>query len=272
MPDPSLFLRDGDRFLPTDLARGPWGPDTLAGNVVAALLAWAVEQQESDPAFRLARLTVDLFHPTPFAPLAVDGRIVRDGRRLHLIDAALTADGVAVSRASALFLRTAAVDSPAALDAPATPPPRWDALPPRAPGFARGELAFHSAVEYRLAPADLAPGAIVWMRLRVPLLPGETTSPAVRAAALTDFVNPFAHLAADSSLGFINADVNLFLHRPPQGEWLCVAVSSRRATEGVAVADAALWDDAGPVGRCVVTSLANPGVPFAGQGIPIHSP
>lgn len=272
MPDPSLFLRDGDRFLPTDLARGPWSPDTLVGNVAAALLAWAVEQQEADPAFRLARLTVDLFRPTPFAPLAVDARVVRDGRRLHVIDASLSANGVAVSRASALFLRTADVDSPAALDAPAAPPPRWETLPPRAPGFARGDLTFHSAVDYRLAPADLAPGVIVWMRLRVPLLPGETTSPAVRAAVLADFVNPLANLAADSSLGFINADVNLFLHRPPQSEWLCLAVSSRRATDGVAVADAALWDDAGPVGRCVVTSLANPGVPFAGQGIPIYSP
>ena len=38
MPD-ALFVADHDRFVPTELARGPWDPNALHGGPVAALVA-----------------------------------------------------------------------------------------------------------------------------------------------------------------------------------------------------------------------------------------
>ena len=38
----SFFVPDGDRFLPTDLARGPWSADATHAGPPAALLGRAV--------------------------------------------------------------------------------------------------------------------------------------------------------------------------------------------------------------------------------------
>ena len=62
----ALFRLEAGRYLPTDRARGPWSPDALHGSPVAALLAHVVEQ-ERPAGLELARLTVDLCRPVPFA-------------------------------------------------------------------------------------------------------------------------------------------------------------------------------------------------------------
>ena len=40
----AVFVRDGDRFRATDLARGPWDPGALHGGAPAALLVRAVRE------------------------------------------------------------------------------------------------------------------------------------------------------------------------------------------------------------------------------------
>ena len=57
MPTPAaVFHRDGDLFVPTELARGPWSADAQHGGAPAALLARAIELVEPGPTF-VARLT-----------------------------------------------------------------------------------------------------------------------------------------------------------------------------------------------------------------------
>src|SRR5690606_18917881 len=70
----------------------------------------------------LARLTVDLFRPVPRAPLGVAARLVRESRRLRLLEASLLHDGAEIGRASALALATAEVTIPEAARIPPPPP------------------------------------------------------------------------------------------------------------------------------------------------------
>jgi hypothetical protein len=60
------FRRDEDRFVPTEIARGGWGP-SLSGHVVGGLLASVVERAVDDPELLPARLTVDLPAARPAA-------------------------------------------------------------------------------------------------------------------------------------------------------------------------------------------------------------
>ena len=53
---------------------------------------------------RIARLTVDLMRPVPVAPLDVETTIVREGRKIQLIQVSLKAAGQEVARASVLNL------------------------------------------------------------------------------------------------------------------------------------------------------------------------
>jgi len=41
---PALFIPEGERFIPTELSRGPWTDDAQHGGPPAALLARAVER------------------------------------------------------------------------------------------------------------------------------------------------------------------------------------------------------------------------------------
>ena len=57
--DQSLFVREGETFVPTASAGGPWSPSHLHGGSPTGLLALLMEQATVDTGLRLSRLTVD---------------------------------------------------------------------------------------------------------------------------------------------------------------------------------------------------------------------
>ena len=95
----ALFVPEGERFLPTELCRGPWSPDAQHGGPPAALLARALERFGGGDEMQVARLTVELLRPVPLAPLAVTARFARPGRKVQLVQAALRAGDAEVARA-----------------------------------------------------------------------------------------------------------------------------------------------------------------------------
>ena len=101
----ALFVRRGDEFVATELTQGPWNPEHQHGGPVCALLATVVESVPSLVPMRCGRLTVDLIRTVPVAALRARTRVVREGKRVQLVEAALEHDGVEVARASALRVR-----------------------------------------------------------------------------------------------------------------------------------------------------------------------
>ena len=98
----SIFLADGERFVPTEHARGPWDPSALHGGAPAALITAAFERIEPRSELRIARLGFELLRPVPFEPLTISTRIVRDGRRVQELAAELHAGEQLICRAIAL--------------------------------------------------------------------------------------------------------------------------------------------------------------------------
>lgn len=261
----ALFECQGELFLPTEHCASPWGPVTIHGGASIGLLAWALEQQI--PAqMQLARLTVDLFRPVPRAPLGVAARLVRESRRLRLLEASLYHDGREIGRASALALATAAVTIPEHARLASEPPaPLREALarppvvgvqsvPHRMPRtFSSG---LHTLVPLKPAQLELGSGrGSTWVQLPVPLIGGIANSPLVRVATLADFSNGFAQLNLDAGTGFINADLTLNLHRMPEGEWIGIDARTRAQPQGVAMAEAELYDERGLIGRVSQSNL-----------------
>jgi hypothetical protein len=249
-----FFERDDrDRFVPNDACRGPWDPNSLHGRVVAGLLAHEIEQRWGDLAFHPARLTVDLYRMPPFAPAEVTSQVVRDGNRIRVVDAEFLSGGVPIARASAVLLRRA--ENP---EGTVWSPPGWDVPSPEAlasPGQPGGrEPMWDTRV------IDHGFGAVqqkrAWLRENRALIAGEALSPWVRAAFAADFTNPFAN-SGSAGLQFVNADITLYLNRLAAGEWLGFEVTSHQASDGVAVAECAIYDEAGPIGRSLVCAVAN---------------
>jgi hypothetical protein len=100
----SIFVGDGDLFTPTEHARGPWDPRALHGGAPAALIAAAFERMQPGAELPFARLSFEFLRPVPMTPLRLSTRMSRPGRRVQALEAELSADGVAVCRASALRL------------------------------------------------------------------------------------------------------------------------------------------------------------------------
>ena len=48
---PAFFIADGDSFVPTALARGPWG-QTISGMVTGGILGHVIERDVGDPDFQ----------------------------------------------------------------------------------------------------------------------------------------------------------------------------------------------------------------------------
>lgn len=265
----AIFRRDGEHFIPTEFAGSPWYRGYVHGGPPAGLLARCIEQHVGDSEFQLVRLTVDLYRAVPSVPLLPKVETVRAGRRVIGIQAGLWADGVEVTRASAQLLRRS--DEAPGLQPPVTIPPGPDGLPvgqgftrmredgtfERAP---RGLQGFHSTIEVAWATAADAPHPACWIRIPMPFVEGEETSPATLASALSDFGNAIAgRFTLEGATGgsFINSDVTLYMDRDPVDEWVCLEVPYRQEIRGVGHVESIWYDRAGRYGRAVEARLAN---------------
>lgn len=257
----ALFLPEGDVFVPTQLCRGPWSPDAQHGGAPAALLARALERFENGDDMHMARLTIELLRPVPLAPLQLSTRWRRQGRRVQLVETSLRAQGVEVARALGLRIRRASLDLPADCEADLRPPPGPDrgrnGMPPW-PNVVPPPTFHRHAVEHRFVDGGFdRPGPTTdWIRLRVPVVAGEPTSPLSRVAAAADFGNGVSWvLSRVDGYSFVNPDLTVYLHRLPAGEWVCLQAATYVQPHGVGLAESRLWDERGPIGRSLQSLL-----------------
>jgi acyl-coenzyme A thioesterase PaaI-like protein len=252
-PD-ALFHADGDRFVPTELTRGPWDPNAMHGGAPGALLARAVERFEPGGASHVARLTIDLLRPVPLTPLEVRTRMVRPGKKVQIVEASVFAAETEVVRLTALRLREAALALPELAG--------HDRLEPGPTGGSHyedtGPLDFGHAMDISHAHGSFETRgpAAVWFRLNVPVVGAEAVSPLSRVVAAADFGNGIsAPLDWNDGWTFINPDLTVYLHRVPEGEWVGLDAVTWPEGSGVAVAEAALYDEQGRIGRSVQSLL-----------------
>ena len=255
---------EGERFMPTPHARGPWDPRALHGGAPAALIAAACERLQPGAELRIARLGFEFLRPIPFAPLALTIQIVRPGRRVQELAAVLSAEPEpgsteVICRASALRVKEIAPGVAAEVLAA----PQLDSsLPP--PGIgeplvfalddARDDSFAATAMEMRALGDPREPGpSRVWMRLRHPLLPGQELTPLARLAATADFGNGIGAALPFDRFLFINADLTIHLQRPPHGEWIGMDAHTLLNDGGTGLAESVLHDVHGPVGRAFQT-------------------
>lgn len=258
----ALFLRDESdaaRWLPTELSRGPWSPDALHGGPVAALLARLAEDVPQPGPMQAARTTVELLRPVPLAPLRGEARVLRPGRKVQLTESSLHAGDVCVARATHLWIRREAQPLPAAHGGGrATPPPAFDTVATTRPAWQREAPAYHShGVEHRVVRGrwgELGP-CTDWIRLRVPVVAGESPTPLQRVVAAADFGNGISSALPYGEWRFINPDLTVYLQRPAEGEWICLDATTWPEGEGIALAESELFDARGRLGRSLQSLL-----------------
>ena len=252
----AFFAPEGDRFVPSELTRGPWDPHSQHAGPPAALIGRAIELCGDADGKQVGRVTFEILRPVPIEPLTVEARVVRPGRSVELLEAELSREGEVLVRATAWRLRT----QPVTLDPapPADPPPPGPATAGSRDFFPTGmDVGYHTAMEYRFVEGEFlrAGPATVWMRMRCPLVEGEAPTPLQRVLVAADSGNGVSAALDWRRFLFINTDLSVHLHRMPSGEWVCLDARTFPEENGVGLADTALYDERGRIGRGAQTLL-----------------
>ncbi len=257
MPE-TFYEPDGDRFVATELTRGPWDPGAQHAGPPSALMGREIERLDGGEGFQVARVSLEILGPVPIGPLRVEARVVRPGRSVQLIEATLRGEDAELMLARAWRIRTSPPLQlpPAALDGPAPPPgPEQGSRPDF---FETGQVVgYHTAMEWRsVGGGFLEPGpATVWMRMRHPLLPGEEPSPLQRTLIAADVGNGISAVLDWRRHLFINVDLSVHLERMPEGEWVCVDAVTVPQENGIGTAESVLFDQRGRIGRAAQSLL-----------------
>jgi len=109
-------------------------------------------------------------------------------------------------------------------------------------------------VENRLAEGRFFAGpCAAWFRLRHPLVDGEEPSPYQRVAVAADSGNGISAALDFGRYSFVNCDLTVNLLRRPAGDWICLQARSAFGGNGCGLAESAIYDEAGLIGRATQT-------------------
>ena len=228
----ALYIRDGDAFVGTILTQGGWDPDAANGGTVLALLGQCLDEVPTLVPMSLSRFTADLVRPVPIGRrLHVVPTVLREGKKIQLVELRLLSGDVEHVRATALRLRDADLTE---LDVPlsTTDARPADALVPPEESLHLGTLTtglpgFLRAVDMRRARAADGSGVGCWLRLLVPVVAGEPISPTARVAATFDYANLIGMDDHPGGVTLINPDVTAHVLRPPEDEWIAMTGDTR---------------------------------------------
>jgi hypothetical protein len=252
---PSLFIRDGDAFVGTSLTSGPWNPKHANGSSALALLCRCLDTVPTLTPMSLTRLTVDLMRPVPVGvPLTVGTRVAREGKKLQIVDLALSADGVECVLATALRLREADLPALAGPDA-MMPKGSTDTRPteritPRDRCINLRQLrpdpsgALLAGDILRASRDDGA--SATWLHVCMDVVAGEPISPTARLGYCADFTSLVGVGMVTEGVTMINPDITTHVLRLPVGEWVAITGDTRfdlHTGRGLSMAE--LSDDIG---------------------------
>jgi hypothetical protein len=235
----------------TAATRGPWDEHAQHAGPPAALLGHAIEHRDGARAdMRVARIAFTIARPVPIAPLLVTTEVVRSGRGTEVVAATLTAadGGPTLMRAEAVLIRTAAGSAPQI-----TPPLQFslpETIEPTLTPF-RWDVGYHTAMETRYAIGGFTePGpATVWFRMRCALVAGRPVDPLSRVLTAADSGNGVSQVLDFRTHVFVNPDFTVHLYRYPVSDWVCLDAVSHIDSDGIGLADTALYDVSGGIGR-----------------------
>ena len=117
--------------------------------------------------------------------------------------------------------------------------------------FVSEEVHYLTAMEWRFVKGGFVePGpATAWARMRVSLVDGEEVSPLTRVLALADSGNGISASIDFARWVFVNPDLSVYLHRLPEGEWICLDAETTIEPSGIGLATSILSDRSGVIGR-----------------------
>lgn len=241
-----FFEQQGEAFAPNSIAGSPWGAGQLNGVAVGALLAHTMLEAHPPHGMNIARFTLDILGRAPMAPTTASWRVLREGRRQAVLEGRLSAGGVDVARAVAVFVRQADDGAPATVFAPPSPLPEA-ALD--APLMMSLKTGLESHILQRGVAGSDQPLGRVWVRPITPVVAGAEIHPIIAAVVAGDFGGGLSSGVDRTAWLSPNVDVAIHFVRPPREAWVLVESQTMLTGNGAGLVDTRLSDRFGVFGR-----------------------
>jgi hypothetical protein len=250
---------DPDTYESTELANAGWYDEGQHGGALAALIAGHLDSVDSLTPMQTTRFTMEIFRVVRIIPLRLETEVVRQGKRIQVLECRVHGEGEEVTRAHVQRLRLDEIGLPSDVTeaAPAMPPP--DLVPPSGLDWGPGpdqKVMFHRhAIDAREVVGGFraaGPGA-AWFRLTKPVIAGREVMPLQRLLAAADVCNGISRPTAERDWVFMNPDLSVNVNRVPRGEWVGLDAVSSYSPLGRGQASGTLWDTTGFLGRSTQT-------------------
>jgi hypothetical protein len=235
-----------DTFESTRATTSPWDLDAQHGGPPAALLARAVDGTTDDPAFTIARLTVDMLGPIPQGVVRTEAEVVRPGRRVEMVAARLFVGDRPACTATAWRVREEPESTRHLVEPPVELPPVpddevttfFEGVPP--------EWGYGPSVEWRFVEGGFegpATGrARLWTRPKIPLVAGEETAPLHRLMVVADSTNGVSARLPIQEWWSIPNTLSVTVERVPTAEWMFMDAGTDLSPHGRGVAHSVMSD------------------------------
>ncbi|MGP6190609.1 MAG: thioesterase family protein [Vulcanimicrobiaceae bacterium] len=244
-------LGDG-RFRATAATQSPWDARMQHGGPPSALAAALIERLHPRPEMRIARISLDFLGAIPLGEIGVRTRVVRPGRRVELLEAALECGGREVVLARAWRIATNPEihrSLPEGHTAPHPPVPPLESATERR-FMPAHDFGYADALEWRFISEarESDEAAQVWMRPRVPLIAGERLGGLERLLICADSANGVSSRLSFNEWLFVPPTLTVTLHRYPSDEWIFMRAITTISDDGLGFAESMLADQHGFVG------------------------
>lgn len=250
---PYFYGLDGDLYIPTGLAASPWERGKQNGVGMGGLLAHLIETIPMPVPMTVARLGIDILSAAPMDATEGRTRVLREGKRIQMVEAELVVGDRVVARATAL--RTRLAETPAFVEPNGYPAPEEVS-----DSDFMGERAFGGTLETKLVSGALrepGPGTL-WVRFGHEHVAGVPLSPLLRTAILGDFGGGLGSVIDSTRWTYANLDIAIHLTREPVGDWLLVDAFTLSAGNGVGQSNMIIADRQGPFARAHQTLFIAP--------------
>lgn len=228
-------------------AQGAWNPEEQHMAVATGVMAAELELFNPRPDMTLGRISLDILGMIHSGEFTVTTRVLRPGKTIELLESVMESKGrpCIIARTWRIIkhdttliagLEDQAIVHPDEL-------PDWD-------GMTHWPGGYIASIQARAHGDRRAGKGIVWLNTPIEMVEGQATSDFVHLIGLIDTANGIVpRCGSDRSWAYPNLDLQIHMHRSPQGRWLGLEAIQQYGMSGVGLTSCVLHDIYGAFGH-----------------------
>ena len=230
----------------TILAQGAWNEHEQHMAPATGIMCAELELFQPRDDVRIGRISLDILGLIPAGEFQIETKVIRAGKTIELIESLMSSQGKNCISARTWRMATSDTVADQGLEDQNVQGPQdapiWEEIKTWPGGYIQ-------SIEARTHGRRSGKG-IVWLSNKNDMVEGEETKDFVRLMGMVDTANgivtreqwPFKY-------AFPNLDLQIHLHRIPQGHWLGLETVQQFGADGIGLTSSVLHDEKGPFGR-----------------------